>query len=69
VHHTDLDLDVSTAARFHFGEMIFSIGFLSLAVTVFGISPVMLVSFFIALEARHFFIIRTGVCRLGSNGF
>ena len=32
VHHTDLDLDVSTAARFHFGEMILSIGFLSLAV-------------------------------------
>ena len=24
VHHTDLDLDVSTAARFHFGEMILS---------------------------------------------
>ena len=36
VHHTDLDLDVSTAARFHFGEMIFSIGFLSLAVLIFG---------------------------------
>jgi sterol desaturase/sphingolipid hydroxylase (fatty acid hydroxylase superfamily) len=55
VHHTDLDLDVSTAARFHFGEMIFSIGFLSLAVTVFGISPVMLVAFFIALEAATLF--------------
>ena len=26
VHHTDLDLDVSTAARFHFGEMILSTG-------------------------------------------
>ena len=51
VHHTDLDLDVSTAARFHFGEMIFSIGFLSLAVTVFGISPAMLVFFFMALES------------------
>ncbi|MFZ1221155.1 MAG: sterol desaturase family protein, partial [Chthoniobacterales bacterium] len=38
VHHTDLDLDVSTAARFHFGEIIFSIGFLSLVVTMFGIS-------------------------------
>src|SRR5256885_12445122 len=34
VHHTDLDLDVSTAARFHFGEMIFSIGFLSVAVKI-----------------------------------
>jgi sterol desaturase/sphingolipid hydroxylase (fatty acid hydroxylase superfamily) len=55
VHHTDLDLDVSTAARFHFGEMIFSIGFLSLAVIVFGIAPVMLVAFFIALEAATLF--------------
>src|SRR5262249_20870344 len=55
VHHTDLDLDVSTAARFHFGEMIFSIGFLSLTVLVFGISPIMLVAFFIALEAATLF--------------
>ena len=35
VHHTDLDMDVSTAARFHFGEMIFSIAFLSVAVILF----------------------------------
>ena len=47
VHHTDLDIDVSTAARFHFGEMILSIGFLSLAVVLFGIGPIMLVVFFI----------------------
>src|SRR5437879_3685390 len=55
VHHTDLDLDVSTAARFHFGEMIFSVGFLSLAVTLFGITPIMLVVFFIAFEAATLF--------------
>jgi sterol desaturase/sphingolipid hydroxylase (fatty acid hydroxylase superfamily) len=55
VHHTDLDLDVSTAARFHFGEMIFSIGFLSFAVVVFGIAPVMLVIFFIAFEGATLF--------------
>ena len=55
VHHTDLDLDVSTAARFHFGEMIFSIGFLSLAVTVFGISPVMLVCFLYRFGGRDTF--------------
>ncbi len=55
VHHTDLDLDVSTAARFHFGEMIFSIGFLSLAVVVFGISPIMLIVFFITFEAATLF--------------
>src|SRR5437867_6673746 len=55
VHHTDLDLDVSTAARFHFGEMLFSIGFLSLAVIVFGISPIMLIVFFITFEAATLF--------------
>jgi sterol desaturase/sphingolipid hydroxylase (fatty acid hydroxylase superfamily) len=55
VHHTDLDLDVSTAARFHFGEMLFSIGFLSLAVTVFGITPIMLMIFFITFEAATLF--------------
>src|SRR6266446_1188381 len=55
VHHTDLDLDVSTAARFHFGEMILSIGFLSLAVLLFGIGPIMLVAFFITLEAATLF--------------
>src|SRR5213596_846558 len=55
VHHTDLDLDVSTAARFHFGEMIFSVGFLSLAVMVFGIGPIMLVVFFITFEACTLF--------------
>ena len=55
VHHTDLDLDVSTAARFHFGEMIFSIGFLSLAVMILGIAPLMLIVFFITLESATLF--------------
>ena len=55
VHHTDLDMDVSTAARFHFGEMIFSIAFLSFAVVLFGVSPLMLVVFFIAFEAATLF--------------
>ncbi|HEU5246053.1 MAG TPA: sterol desaturase family protein [Candidatus Udaeobacter sp.] len=55
VHHTDLDMDVSTAARFHFGEIIFSIAFLTLAVTLFGIPPLMLIIFFIAFEAATLF--------------
>lgn len=55
VHHTDLDMDVSTASRFHFGEMIFSVGFLSLAVVVFGIGPIMLLVFFIAFESATLF--------------
>src|SRR5437763_8542102 len=55
VHHTDLDLDVSTAARFHFGEMVFSIGFLTLAVVAFGIPPIMLLVFFLCLEVATLF--------------
>jgi len=55
VHHTDLDLDVTTAARFHFGEMIFSVGFLSLAMMIFGVTPMMLVIFFITFEAATLF--------------
>jgi len=55
VHHTDLDMDVSTASRFHFGEMVFSTAFLCLAVLVFGIGPIMLMSFFIAFECATLF--------------
>jgi len=50
-----LDLDVSTAARFHFGEMVFSIGFLALAVVAFGIPPIMLLVFFLCLEVATLF--------------
>ncbi len=38
VHHIDADLDVSTAFRFHFGEVVFSAGFRLLQVVVLGIS-------------------------------
>jgi sterol desaturase/sphingolipid hydroxylase (fatty acid hydroxylase superfamily) len=55
VHHTDLDMDVSTAARFHFGELFFSVGFLSLAVLAFGIAPIMLIVFFITFEGATLF--------------
>jgi sterol desaturase/sphingolipid hydroxylase (fatty acid hydroxylase superfamily) len=37
VHHTDLDLDLSTAWRFHIGENIASVPFRSLAVAVTGV--------------------------------
>jgi sterol desaturase/sphingolipid hydroxylase (fatty acid hydroxylase superfamily) len=36
VHHIDPDLDVSTAFRFHFGEIALSTGFSLLQVTVIG---------------------------------
>src|SRR4051812_14401763 len=50
VHHTDLDLDVTTAARFHFGEILFSTGFLSLVLLLSGISPFTFLVFFVVFE-------------------
>lgn len=38
VHHTDPDLDLSTAFRFHFGEIAFSSVFSLVAVSAIGIS-------------------------------
>jgi len=55
VHHTDLDMDVSTASRFHFGEMLFSIGFLTIGVVLFSIGPVTLLIFFLVFEAATLF--------------
>ena len=55
VHHTDLDMDVTTAARFHFGEMFFSTGFLSLLLVISGISPLTFAVFFIVFEASTCF--------------
>ncbi len=37
VHHSDLDMDVTTALRFHLGEIIFSVPFRILIVAAFGI--------------------------------
>lgn len=55
VHHTDLDMDVSTATRFHFGEMLFSVGFLSLSVVLFGVTPILLIAFFLTFEGATLF--------------
>jgi sterol desaturase/sphingolipid hydroxylase (fatty acid hydroxylase superfamily) len=51
VHHTDLDMDVTTAARFHFGEIFFSIAFLSIVVLASGVPPFIFVVFFVVFEA------------------
>lgn len=39
VHHLDLDLDASTALRFHFGELILSVAWRSGQVLLIGVSP------------------------------
>ncbi len=41
-HHVDLDLDSSTALRFHFGELILASGWRAAQVTVIGVSPLAL---------------------------
>ncbi len=51
VHHTDLDLDISTAFRFHFGEMIASVFFRGAAIVLIGASPLLVLLYEIAFEA------------------
>lgn len=51
VHHTDLDLDVTTAVRFHFGEMLLSVGVRSAQVLLLGASPLAALAYELVLEA------------------
>lgn len=51
VHHIDLDLDVSTASRFHFGELINSTFFRILQIFIFGIDLPSLILFEISVTA------------------
>lgn len=51
VHHTDLDLDVSTAFRFHFGEMLLSVAARAIQVVLVGASPIAALAYEIVLEA------------------
>jgi sterol desaturase/sphingolipid hydroxylase (fatty acid hydroxylase superfamily) len=41
-HHVDIDLDASTALRFHFGEMLLSVPWRSAQILVIGASPLAL---------------------------
>jgi len=42
VHHVDLDLDASTALRFHFAEIVISIGWRIAQVVLIGVPPLAL---------------------------
>jgi sterol desaturase/sphingolipid hydroxylase (fatty acid hydroxylase superfamily) len=42
VHHVDLDLDASTAVRFHFGELILSVPWRAGQILAIGVSPLAL---------------------------
>ncbi|MDP4284755.1 MAG: sterol desaturase family protein [Bacteroidota bacterium] len=51
VHHTDLDLDITTAFRFHFGEMIGSVFFRGAFTLLSGVSPFAVLVYEILFEA------------------
>jgi sterol desaturase/sphingolipid hydroxylase (fatty acid hydroxylase superfamily) len=55
VHHCDLDMDVTTALRFHLGEIIFSVPFRIVIVAAFGIDFWALVIFELLFEAANLF--------------
>jgi sterol desaturase/sphingolipid hydroxylase (fatty acid hydroxylase superfamily) len=42
VHHVDLDLDASTALRFHFGELMISVPWRALQILTIGVCPLAL---------------------------
>jgi sterol desaturase/sphingolipid hydroxylase (fatty acid hydroxylase superfamily) len=55
VHHTDLDLDVSTAVRFHAGELLLSCGWRAAQVAAIGPPVALVVVFEVAFEAATAF--------------
>jgi sterol desaturase/sphingolipid hydroxylase (fatty acid hydroxylase superfamily) len=55
VHHIDPDLDVSTAFRFHFGEITLSSAFSVVQVSSIGISPWAFVIYQVAFQAEILF--------------
>jgi sterol desaturase/sphingolipid hydroxylase (fatty acid hydroxylase superfamily) len=55
VHHTDLDLDMSTAFRFHVGELLLSIVYRSVQVAVIGAGPWLVLVYEVVLDASTAF--------------
>lgn len=55
MHHSDLDLDVSSGVRFHPVEIIISTGVKALSVLMLGVAPVAVVIFEIVLNATALF--------------
>ena len=53
--HPDRDLDVSTAFRFHTGELLLSIGWRSAQILVLGVTPAVVLIYEAAMEAATAF--------------
>ena len=55
VHHIDPDLDVSTAFRFHFGEVALSAGFRVFQIALIGVSPLTFAIYELVFQANTLF--------------
>ncbi len=55
MHHSDLDLDVSSGVRFHPVEIILSTGVKALSVLILGVAPLAVVIFEIVLNSTILF--------------
>lgn len=55
VHHTDLDLDVSTAARFHLGEILLSVPFRAVVALLLGPPVLALLIYELCFEVATLF--------------
>lgn len=51
MHHTDLDMDITTAMRFHFIELLISLFFRGASVLIIGVSPLLVIVYEIIFEA------------------
>jgi len=55
VHHVDPDLDVSTAFRFHFGEVALSAGFRAVQIVVLGVPLAIYAAYEVVFQAATYF--------------
>ena len=55
VHHTDLDLDVTTAFRFHAGELLLAVGWRTLQIVCIGASPALVMAYEVAMQTATAF--------------
>ena len=55
VHHLDPDLDVTTATRFHFGEILYSTGFRVLQISFLGVDPSTYLLYEMTYQAANMF--------------
>ena len=65
VHHTDPELDVSTAFRFHFGEIALSSAFSVIQISLIGVSPWAFAVYQLAFQSEvlfHHSNVRLPIC-------